>query len=160
MDTAMPKAFASHRRVPGDPPHPVDQHVGARLRARRRQLRISQASLAKALGLTAQQVQKYERGANRISASMLHGMAQALDRPVGWFFEGLGEAPSSPPDDQMPSLRDVQRFLGASGGARLALAYGRLSLRAQHQVLNLAETLAQDDEPAASETKPERAAAP
>jgi transcriptional regulator with XRE-family HTH domain len=155
MDIAMPQAFAPGRRLAGDPPHPVDLHVGARLGERRRQIRVSQANLAQALGLTAQQVQKYERGANRISASTLHGLALALDKPVGWFFEGLDDAiaPSSTPDDQRPHLRDVQRFLGASGGARLAPAYCRLSLCAQLQILDQAEALARAEEAAASKSK-------
>ena len=71
-----------------DRPHPVDVHVGARLRLRRIYLGFSQARLAKALGLTFQQIQKYERGANRISASKLFELAVLLDVPVGFFFDG------------------------------------------------------------------------
>ncbi len=70
-------------------PDPIDVAVGGRIRARRTALGISQTALAKALGLTFQQVQKYERGANRISASKLFEIARALQVPIGWFFEGL-----------------------------------------------------------------------
>ncbi len=74
------------------PPHPVDTHVGSRVRLRRIFLGYSQEKLAHALGLTFQQIQKYERGANRISASKLFQLARLLDVPVGFFFEGADEA--------------------------------------------------------------------
>lgn len=69
-------------------PHPVDVHVGAQLRLRRVYMGFSQVRLAKALGLTFQQIQKYERGVNRISASKLFELAVLLDVPVGFFFDG------------------------------------------------------------------------
>jgi len=64
-------------------------HVGSRIRLRRRQLALSQSALAESLGLTFQQVQKYERGANRVSASMLFKTAQKLDVQIAYFFDGL-----------------------------------------------------------------------
>ena len=70
-------------------PNPIDIHVGLQVRLRRKELKISQEKLAEALGLTFQQVQKYERGSNRISASKLFEIARALQVPIGWFFEGL-----------------------------------------------------------------------
>jgi transcriptional regulator with XRE-family HTH domain len=69
--------------------HPTDQHVGTKLRARRAKLGMSQSTLAEALGLTFQQVQKYEKGANRVSSSRLQQLAQILQMPVEYFFEGL-----------------------------------------------------------------------
>lgn len=72
-------------------PHRVDVHVGARVRILRRASGMSQEALADRLGLTFQQVQKYERGANRISASKLFEIAAALNVPVSSFFEGLGQ---------------------------------------------------------------------
>ena len=72
-------------------PNPVDLHVGARVRMRRRLRGVSQEKLAESLGLTFQQVQKYERGANRISASKLYEIAASLQTPVGYFFEGLAD---------------------------------------------------------------------
>src|SRR5215471_18232501 len=75
-------------------PNPIDQHVGSRLRMRRLMLAMSQEKLAAALGLTFQQVQKYERGANRIGASRLQQMSHILQVPVGFFSEG---APNEPP---------------------------------------------------------------
>src|SRR5579875_3003935 len=70
-------------------PNPVDIHVGLHIRMRRKALGISQERLAEALGLTFQQVQKYERGANRVSASKLWEIARALRTNVAYFYEGL-----------------------------------------------------------------------
>src|SRR5436305_1057993 len=72
-------------------PVAVDLHVGCRIRMRRRFLGISQQALAAQLRITFQQVQKYERGANRVSASKLYEIARALSTPVSYFFEGLSE---------------------------------------------------------------------
>lgn len=72
-------------------PNPIDQHVGQRIRMRRKVLGVSQEKLADKLGLTFQQVQKYERGANRVSASKLLEIARALSASVSFFFEGLGD---------------------------------------------------------------------
>ena len=72
-----------------DGPHPVDVHVGQRLRMRRTLLGMSQEKVAEALGLTFQQLQKYEKGANRVSASRLHELSQILDVPQSFFFEEL-----------------------------------------------------------------------
>ena len=73
----------------GRQPHKVDRHVGALIRAKRKALRMSQSELAEALGITFQQIQKYENGANRISSSKLYEIAQKLDTPLAAFFEGL-----------------------------------------------------------------------
>jgi len=70
-------------------PHPVDRHVGRRVYERRLSLGYSQSDLGRGLGLTFQQVQKYEKGVNRISSSKLWDISRFLDVPIGWFFEGL-----------------------------------------------------------------------
>ena len=72
-------------------PNPIDMHVGARLRLRRTLLGLSQEKLGEAIGLTFQQVQKYERGANRIGASRLFDIARVLDVPIGYFFEEMSQ---------------------------------------------------------------------
>ena len=69
-------------------PNPVDLHVGSRIRLRRKILGVSQERLADALGLTFQQVQKYERGANRVSASKLYEIAATLQTQIAYFFAG------------------------------------------------------------------------
>ncbi len=78
-------------------PHPVDIHVGSVVRVLRTAQRLSQSDLAAALGISFQQIQKYERGANRISVSKLYEMSRVLEVSPGYFFDGLnGSEPDSP----------------------------------------------------------------
>ena len=79
--------FNKYRR--GEGPNPIDVHVGARLRARRNLLGMSQEKLSESLGITFQQLQKYEKGINRVSASRLYSLAINLKVPIGYFFEDL-----------------------------------------------------------------------
>lgn len=90
MDELSEQPARRGRRGRGGGPHPVDIHVGSRVRMRRTLLGMSQEKLGEALGLTFQQVQKYERGANRIGASRLHEISHILDVPVSFFFEEMG----------------------------------------------------------------------
>ncbi len=112
-------------------PHPVDVHVGARLRLARTACERTQGELGQAIGVSAQQIQKYERGTNRISASTLFRFCGFLGRPVAWFFEGL--EPSGSASDGGP---DAVTALMASGeGARMAHAMARLSPAMRRKVL-------------------------
>src|SRR5690348_5768246 len=93
--TEMPRGRKSSGRTASQGnPNPIDVHVGSRVRLRRTLLGMSQEKLGDAIGLTFQQVQKYERGANRVGASRLYDLSRVLDVPVSFFFEELGEAPS------------------------------------------------------------------
>ena len=83
-------------KLPDGRSHPVDLHVGQRIRTRRLIVGMTQEELAKQLGLTFQQVQKYEKGVNRVSSSRLFELSQILGVSPGFFFEGLG------PDDDVP----------------------------------------------------------
>ncbi len=85
------------RRQKSDKPNPTDIHVGARVRLRRTLLGMSQEKLGDAIGLTFQQVQKYERGANRVGASRLYDLSRVLDVPVAFFFEDIAAG-----DDVVP----------------------------------------------------------
>ena len=87
----MGKSKSGHGRGTGIP-SPVDVHVGARLRQRRTLLGMSQTALGEAIGIAFQQVQKYERGANRISASRLFGLSRVLDVPIEYFFDDMPTA--------------------------------------------------------------------
>ncbi len=123
-------------------PSPVDAHVGARIRLRRKLLGLSQQQLAEKLGLTFQQVQKYERGVNRVSASKLYETARLLQAPVTHFFEGLdGQAATeSTPDGEAA----VTAFLMTTEGLELATLFPRIPKgRMRHQVLELVRTLAE-----------------
>src|SRR5581483_4921857 len=89
--TRASMATTRQPRRPGrrktDRPNPIDVHVGSRIRLRRNMLALSQEKLGEAIGLTFQQVQKYERGANRVGASRLHELSRVLDVPVSFFFD-------------------------------------------------------------------------
>lgn len=81
-------------KIPGDEPHPIDLHVGRTIAEQRRRQGLSQTQVANAVGVTFQQMQKYEKGSNRVSASRLHQIAEVLALPVSAFFpsEGAGDA--------------------------------------------------------------------
>ena len=95
---AMQQQARRPGRRKGDKPNPIDVHVGSRVRLRRNMLGLSQEKLGEAIGLTFQQVQKYERGANRIGASRLHDLSRVLDVPVSFFFDDMDpvRAPAIP----------------------------------------------------------------
>ena len=102
-------------------PNPIDVHVGNRIRLRRTLLGMSQERLAEQIGLTFQQVQKYERGANRVSASKLWEIAGALRTPVAYFYDGLGD------QDAATAQRDAaQDFMLSSEGIELMAAFPRI----------------------------------
>lgn len=108
------------------PTHPIDLHVGARIRLRRLMLRMSQEKLGDALGLTFQQIQKYEKGANRVSASRLYEIAKALDVDIKYFFDGFEEENGDQVSegDQSPIVYD---FIASSEGVGLAAAFSEIS---------------------------------
>ena len=87
----VPGRGRSRGRLPTGQPNPVDVHVGNRVRLRRTLLGLSQEKLGEAIGLTFQQIQKYERGANRIGASRLWDLSRVLDVPISFFFEDIPE---------------------------------------------------------------------
>ena len=128
----------------GPGPHPIDLHVGLRLRLRRKELRISQEKLAEALGLTFQQVQKYERGANRVSASKLWEVAQALKTSVSYFYEGLAEVPGETPLGI--SAPSAQEFLLTNEGMELAATFPKITRpRLRRKVLELVRAMIESD---------------
>ena len=127
-------------------PNPVDLHVGARIRMRRKLLGVSQERLAEQLQLTFQQVQKYERGANRVSASKLYEIARALEAPVAYFFDGLadtGQALSSG-DAGNEFVHDL---VMTPEGMELAAMFPKIRRgRVRRRVLDLVKALAEQDE--------------
>ena len=100
-------------------PKMMDKHVGARIRSRRIMLEMSQEKLAAALGVTFQQVQKYEKGVNRVGASRLAQLADALQVAIPWFFEGEG-APRQGGDG---SENLIDQFIATSQGVALVRAF-------------------------------------
>src|SRR5437762_1438415 len=129
-------------------PNPTDKHVGSRVRMRRMMLGMSQEKLGDALGLTFQQVQKYEKGTNRIGASRLQQISHILQVPVAFFFEG---APNSPGhSDGMkdaPSPAYVSDFLATSEGLALTKAFTRIKeAKLRRRIVDLVEQIAGDED--------------
>jgi transcriptional regulator with XRE-family HTH domain len=110
-------------------PNPIDVHVGNRVRMQRMLVGMSQEKLGEHLGLTFQQVQKYEKGSNRVSASKLYQMAQVLGVPVQFFYEDLpgsrGEA-NGPGVNEAGSQSEIMGFLGSSEAIRLNRAFSEV----------------------------------
>ncbi|MBA4801183.1 MULTISPECIES: helix-turn-helix domain-containing protein [Euryhalocaulis] len=128
-------------------PNPVDKHVGSRVRLRRKIMNMSQESLGEALGVTFQQVQKYERGVNRIGASRLYAVSHVLEVPVGFFFEGL-EAPDAvtgmAEGEQQPLMYD---FIQSTDGVALASAFSKIQdPKVRRRVIELIRALSDEDD--------------
>jgi len=124
-------------------PNPVDRHVGLRIRFRRKELGISQEKLADSIGLTFQQVQKYERAANRVSASKLWEVARALNTSINYFYVGL------PADGEMrgPDVISLEDFLMSSEGAELARYFPQIQQAGvRRQILELVRIMVSDGE--------------
>jgi transcriptional regulator with XRE-family HTH domain len=129
--------------------NPIDIHVGSRVRFRRMLLGMSQEKLGEKLGLTFQQVQKYEKGINRIGASRLYDLAQVLGVPVQFFYE---EAPIADPraeaaDSQSdgPDEHSIVEFLRSRDGLELNRAFVRIpDLKARRAIVDLVRSLAND----------------
>jgi transcriptional regulator with XRE-family HTH domain len=129
-------------------PNPTDKHVGARVRMRRMMLSMSQEKLGDALGLTFQQVQKYEKGANRIGASRLQQIAHILQVPVSFFFDGAPNAPGQAHDgfSEAPSPAYVSDFLATSDGLALTKAFMRLKdPKLRRRIVDLVQQMAGED---------------
>lgn len=128
-------------------PNPIDRHVGSRVRMRRMLAGISQEKLGEALGLTFQQIQKYEKGSNRISASRLQQIAKMLDVPVSFFFDGAParDGPATGFADSAATSY-ISDFLTTSEGVQLTKAFTRIkSGRVRRRIIDLVESLAEEE---------------
>ena len=129
-------------------PNPIDKHVGSRVRMRRMMLSMSQEKLGDALELTFQQVQKYEKGTNRIGASRLQQISNILQVPVAFFFEGAPELPGSRGSSgkDAPSPTYVADFLATSDGLALTKAFMRIpDPKLRRRIVDLVEQIAGED---------------
>ena len=127
-------------------PNPVDKHVGSRVRMRRMMLAMSQEKLGDALGLTFQQVQKYEKGTNRIGASRLQQISHILQVPVSFFFDGapiIAGMPRAEGVSEAPSPAYVSDFLATSDGLALTKAFMRIDdSKLRRRIVDLVEQIA------------------
>lgn len=132
-------------------PDPIDRHVGSRVRMQRILMKMSQEKLGEALGLTFQQVQKYEKGLNRIGASRLQQISKTLNVPPSFFFDGAptlsaaGEAAGGFAEES--SSQYVVDFLSTAEGLHLNRAFARIKdPKVRKRVLDLVTTLADQEE--------------
>ncbi|MBA5776086.1 helix-turn-helix transcriptional regulator [Stappia sp. F7233] len=128
-------------------PNPIDVHVGSRVRLRRMMLGMSQEKLGESLGITFQQIQKYEKGTNRIGASRLQHISTVLKVPVSFFFE---DAPGTPQEAMEASGTQptsyVVDFLSSSEGLSLNKAFVRIEdARVRRRIVDLVRSLAGEE---------------
>ncbi|MFQ0815048.1 Cro/Cl family transcriptional regulator [Brucella anthropi] len=126
-------------------PNPIDVHVGSRIRLRRNMLGLSQEKLGENLGITFQQIQKYEKGTNRVGASRLQAISAILNVPVSFFFE---DAPGSSPQAGFAEDNEatyVVDFLNSNEGVQLTRAFTKISdPKVRRKIIDLVKSLAAD----------------
>lgn len=138
--------------VPKKQANPIDAQVGNRVRLRRMLIGMSQEKLGDLLGLTFQQVQKYEKGVNRIGAGRLYHVAQILGVRIEYFYEGVTEQLAGKGFAEDGGRPPVMEFLSSGEGLQLSLAFMRIKdAKVRKRVLDLVKSLAEDD------TKPDEA---
>ncbi len=129
-------------------PNPIDIHVGAMVRLKRNMLGMSQEKLGESLGVTFQQVQKYEKGTNRISASKMQEIAKILKTPVSFFFEtGSDAAVEQSGFADGESSNYVVDFLSSSEGMQLSIAFSKIKdPKVRKKIIDLVRSLADEAE--------------
>jgi transcriptional regulator with XRE-family HTH domain len=125
-------------------PNPTDMHVGNRVRDRRQSLGMSQTKLAEAVGLTFQQIQKYEKGTNRVGGSRLQQFANILNVPISFFFEGGPNAPSQRKAGAIdPSITYLSEFISSKDGLALIKAFMQIkNTKLRRGITNMVEQIA------------------
>ena len=125
--------------------NPIDIQVGNRVRIRRMLIGMSQERLGDLLGLTFQQVQKYEKGVNRIGAGRLYEVARILNVPVNFFYEGVSEVTGQPGAGESEGA-PVMDFVSSGEGLQLALAFMKIKdNKVRKRVLDLVKSLAEEE---------------
>lgn len=129
-------------------PNPIDKHVGSRVRMRRMMVNMSQEKLGEKLGITFQQIQKYEKGTNRIGASRLQQIANVLGVPVGFFFEGAPVPDGSAKGfSEAASPAYVSDFLATSDGLALTKAFMKVTdSKVRRRIVDLVEAMAAEQD--------------
>jgi transcriptional regulator with XRE-family HTH domain len=127
-------------------PNPIDIHVGGRIRLRRNMLGLSQEKLGESLGITFQQIQKYEKGTNRVGASRLQAIASILEVPVAFFFEDAPGGPAAEGLSEESQTTYVVDFLSSTEGLRLNRAFVRISdPKVRAKIIDLVRALADEE---------------
>jgi transcriptional regulator with XRE-family HTH domain len=123
-------------------PKPTDRHVGRRIRVRRRALGISQTALGEAVGVTFQQIQKYENGTNRIGAGRLQEIADALECEPAWFFQDRPGSPRVKPDAAQCADPELSAFLADAHASDMVRRFVRLPPRIKRAIAYLIAAIA------------------
>jgi transcriptional regulator with XRE-family HTH domain len=133
--------------LPKKQANPIDGQVGNRVRLRRMLVGMSQERLGELLGLTFQQVQKYEKGVNRIGAGRLYQVSQILGVPISYFYEGVIEQSAETIRNGDSSTPPVMEFLSSGEGLQLTLAFMRIKdAKVRKRVVELVKSLAEEPE--------------
>lgn len=133
--------------MPKKQANPIDVQVGNRVRIRRMLIGMSQERLGDLLGLTFQQVQKYEKGVNRIGAGRLYEVARILNVPVDFFYEGLTSADQPNVNGAETAAPPVMEFVSSGEGLQLSLAFMKIKdSKVRKRVLDLVKSLAEEEE--------------
>ena len=132
--------------MPTKKPKPTDVLVGQRVRMARLMANMSQTELGDHIGITFQQVQKYEKGANRVSSSRLAQISDVVGKPISWFFDEARGKPNGKASGRANGTRDVlQRMLTIRGGVALAEAFTRIrSAVLRRRIVDLAKSIAEE----------------
>src|SRR5476649_726518 len=132
------------RLVPKKQANPIDAQVGNRVRIRRMLIGMSQEKLGDLLGLTFQQVQKYEKGVNRIGAGRLFEVSRILNVPIDFFYEGVNTQPGAGEPEGAPP---VMEFVSSGEGLQLSLAFMKIKdAKVRKRMLDLVKSLAEEEE--------------
>ncbi|MBP2572419.1 transcriptional regulator with XRE-family HTH domain [Agrobacterium tumefaciens] len=127
-------------------PNPIDIHVGSRIRLRRTMNGMSQERLGDSLGITFQQIQKYERGTNRVGASRLQNIANVLNVPVAFFFEGAPENDANILDANALQRDHFQTFLSSPEGFRLNCEFVKImDPKVRHRIIEMVRAIAAEN---------------
>ena len=130
-------------------PNPIDIHVGTRVRLRRTMLGLSQEKLGESLGITFQQIQKYEKGSNRIGASRLQKLSEILKTPISFFFEDAPGSEKTTFDgmSEVDSPNYLVDFLSTSEGLQLYKAFANIKdPKVRKKIIDLVRSLADEEE--------------
>src|SRR3954469_23279911 len=145
---AIDEASSSQQKARSDMPkkqaNPIDVQVGNRVRIRRMLIGMSQERLGDLLGLTFQQVQKYEKGVNRIGAGRLYEVSRILNVPIDFFYQGVASEPGAPAPEAAPP---VLEFVSSGEGLQLSLAFMKIKdVKVRKRVLDLLKSLSDEEE--------------
>src|SRR5215813_3267216 len=147
MMQVPPRQMSNPSNMPKKQANPIDVQVGNRVRIRRMLIGMSQERLGELLGLTFQQVQKYEKGVNRIGAGRLFEVSRILGVPIDYFYEGVAPQAANGLSDNDEASPPIMEFVSSGEGLQLSLAFMKIrDPKLRKRVLDLVKQMAEDSE--------------